>query len=153
MKRTPLKRKTELSRGSGLKRSKGLVTRTGLRRVARGRRALGARHAHDPAHARVARAAFIKEVTAGGRCAMCGRPGHCDSHHVIPAKTLKKLGLHEHLWDARNGLPLGRGACHCHESHENRMRPVPRSKLPEAALEFAREHGLEWRLERLYPAP
>lgn len=83
---------------------------------------------------------------------MCGRPGRQDAHHVIPAKTLKKLGLHEHLWDPRNGIPLGRGACHCHESHENRMHPIPLSKLPPAALEFAREHGLEWRLERLYPA-
>lgn len=86
---------------------------------------------------------------------MCGRPGRQDAHHVIAAKTLKKLGLHEHLWDPRNGIPLGSirgGACHCHESHENRMHPIPLSKLPPAALEFAREHGLEWRLERLYPA-
>lgn len=133
-----------------MKRSKGLVTRTGLRKVALRRRAPEASAAHDSAQAR---AAFIKAVTASGRCAMCGRPGHCDAHHVLPVKTLKKLGLHEHLWDSRNGLALGRGACHCHEAHENRMRPVPRSKLPEAALEFAREHGLEWRLERLYPAP
>jgi hypothetical protein len=71
-------------------------------------------------------------------------------------KLLKKLGLTDRMWDVRNGIPLGSiyaGACHCHEAHENRSRPIPRSVLPVAALEFAREIDQEWRLERLYPAP
>jgi hypothetical protein len=98
------------------------------------------------------RALFVKAVTCAGKCAACGRPGACDAHHVLDQKLLKKLGLHHLLWDVRNGIPLGRSACHCHESHTNRSHPVPRSALPPAAWEFAAEIDQTWRLERVYPA-
>jgi hypothetical protein len=83
-----------------------------------------------------------------GVCPLCLTPGYVEAHHVLPARYLKRRGLHAHLWDERNRLWLG-AEC-CHHGHETRVRPLPRPFLSPAAEEFAREHGLGWVLDRLY---
>lgn len=53
------------------------------------------------------------------------------------------------LWDLRNGLAV----CYrTHRRHHNRIEPIPRQFVPQAAWEFAEEIGLARRLEADYPA-
>ncbi len=72
-----------------------------------------------------------------------------DGHHVIPQRHLKRAGLEEHLWDERNGLALCRWH---HFQHENHRERLPRELIPDEAHDFALELGLDWLIDREYPA-
>lgn len=91
--------------------------------------------------------------------AVDGKPGSADdpleAHHVIEKEDLKKLAksrgldIVQLLWDPRNGMAVRRSR---HVRHTNRFDPLPVSAVPESAWEFAREHGIEWRIEQDYAA-
>jgi hypothetical protein len=83
-----------------------------------------------------------------GRCPACLSVGWVDAHHVVPARYLRRRGLHAHLWDERNKLWLGADCCHA--PHETRVRPLPRPFVPAETEEFAQELGLTHILDRLY---
>lgn len=90
-----------------------------------------------------------------GPCAVCKAlrvrlNDHVDGHHVIPAQTLRRHGLHDYLVDKRNRLPVCRSH---HESHHSRVIPITRVMLPAAVFEFAAEVGLGWWLDKHYPDP
>ena len=87
-----------------------------------------------------------------GSCQVCRYEtqscfGPIQPHHVIEAKTLKKRGLHEHLYDVRNRLPVCEWR---HEQHTTRFKPIPRRLIPASAEEFAEELGLTYLLDRYY---
>jgi hypothetical protein len=83
-----------------------------------------------------------------GVCPLCLTAGTVDAHHLVPARYLKRRGLHEHLWDESNRLWAGRDCCHT--AHETRRRVIPRAFLPAAAEQFASGLGLTHILDRLY---
>lgn len=119
---------------------------------------------NDPApNVDIARAYWHRTVTAGG-CVVCRDtpPTHreradygpdfavVEAHHVIPRRTLKRLGLWSRRYDVQNGI----GLCRRHHSlHEQAVRRVPRRLLPQAAWDFAREIDQVGMLEddRVYP--
>lgn len=68
------------------------------------------------------------------------------AHHAIPKDKLKRRGLHDHLWDKRNGLCL---CVYHHERHHNFTERVPRSLVGHVEG-FANEHGLLWLLDWEY---
>ncbi len=71
------------------------------------------------------------------------------AHHILDKQYLKAAGKHDHLWDVRNGM----GLCgYHHPRHTNWRQRVPRELLPPAVYDFAREVGLEWRLDQYLPA-
>jgi hypothetical protein len=58
------------------------------------------------------------KMAAAGQvvCAVCGRGGNFDAHHVIEQQELKDRGLW--LWDPRNALRLcARPDMGCHQQH------------------------------------
>lgn len=75
-------------------------------------------------------------------------------HHVIAQQRLRRFASAHGMdpvalvWDPRNGMPVARSR---HGQHTLRGHPIPRSALLESNWEFAREHGLDWMLERDYP--
>jgi hypothetical protein len=74
--------------------------------------------------------------------------GPVEGHHLISRQSLRKRGLSYLDWDTRNGF----AACQrAHRRHTGAVERIPYEKIPEAALEFAREAGLEWQLDRFYP--
>lgn len=86
-------------------------------------------------------------------CLMHDDPVDCagllQAHHIITQQALKKRGLHGRLWDVRNGM------CLCEQSHRRHtlaVERIPFDRLPERAVAFATELGLDWMLERYYPA-
>lgn len=83
-----------------------------------------------------------------GPCVVCGSRVNVDGHHIVPAQTLRRHGLHAYLMDKRNRLSVCRDD---HEAHHNRSRPILRGLLPAAVSEFADELGLTWYLDRHYP--
>lgn len=83
------------------------------------------------------------------RCVVCGTSLNLDGHHAIPKRVLRRHCLAQHLLDKRNRVPVCRAD---HESHECAHRPIRRDELPTSVFEFARELGLEWYLDRHYPA-
>jgi hypothetical protein len=89
-----------------------------------------------------------------GRCQVCPAEGKAcrgriQGHHVIEKKTLRRHGLDEFVWDKRNRLSVCE---YRHEQHTSRYNPIPRSLVPQDALDFAREIGLDYVIERYYPA-
>lgn len=95
--------------------------------------------------------AWKRVVTLGG-CIVHDDPADCvdplEGHHVISQQALRKRGLHDFLWDVRNGV----GVCgRAHRRHDLATERIPREKLPPCVWEFAAEHGLTWYLERFYP--
>lgn len=99
-------------------------------------------------------------------CACCGfreRNGHTygnvEGHHVLPLRKLKNEGVPEiALYDQRIMLPLCSVPApkRCHDRLDDGVDPLRLtrefviSKCPHA-LEYAREHGLVWLFDRLYP--
>lgn len=89
-------------------------------------------------------------------CAVCGALGS-QGHHIITQQQLRQVAKtlqvdFERLrWDTRNRLPL---CPRHHAAHHARTHPVPWSVLEDAApkvVQFARELGLVYWLERTYP--
>jgi hypothetical protein len=91
-------------------------------------------------------------------CAMCGGNVGLQGHHIIPLQVLKDEGVPNELWyDQRNMLPLCNEPSprRCHQRHELRVVPVPLRVVElhaPQAREFARQVGLEYRLDNIYPA-
>lgn len=71
-----------------------------------------------------------------------------DPCHLLKAQQVRReVGL-EHIWDERIIVP----GCRRHHSmldHSRQIR-IPRSMLPPSVEEFAREHGVEWMVEKTY---
>lgn len=73
--------------------------------------------------------------------------GPVQAAHVISKQTLRRRGLHQHVYDPRNGI----GACYkAHRRSDNAVERFPVDRVPVAAWEFAHELGLDYLLERLY---
>lgn len=87
------------------------------------------------------------------RCAGCGRLvlDQGEAHHAIPKASLRDLfpNRPELIWDPRNAVLLCREVCH--PRHHLRFEPLGREKLPAPVVDFARELGITWLLEKLYP--
>ena len=84
--------------------------------------------------------------STGGLSVVSGETAH-ECHHVIAKGFLRQRGLSEHVWDARNGVPLTRRE---HARHTSRLESIPLGCLPEQVFDFAAAHGLEWYLEKNY---
>jgi hypothetical protein len=89
-----------------------------------------------------------------GRCQMegVGRvecDGDLEAHHLVTQQQLRKIhASEEQRWDVRNGMAL----CERHHRrHTRALERVPFDVLRSEALEFAREIGLGWILEKYYP--
>jgi hypothetical protein len=103
-----------------------------------------------------AEAFFRSTVDRKARCVVCGKDKRearaagtrLQAHHVLSQQALKRRGLHELLWDPRNGVPT----CEypCHSNHTSAYRRIPRAVLPPNAEEFAAELGLQHILEAQY---
>lgn len=83
------------------------------------------------------------------RCVVCGTRTRLDGHHAIARRHLIRLGLGDFIMDTRNRVPVCRPD---HESHECAYRRIRRDELPASVFEFARELGLDYYLDRYYPA-
>lgn len=74
--------------------------------------------------------------------------GPIEGHHLITQQSLRKRGHSHDVWDIRNGL----GVCQrAHRRHTSAKERIPYEKIPQEAIEFAREIGVEWHLDRYYP--
>lgn len=87
----------------------------------------------------------------GRRCVVCGARA-VQGHHAVPRQTIvAREGEGTPLeYDARNGVPV---CLACHAAHEGASRRIGYWRLPEGVVEWAREHGFEWVLDReqVYP--
>lgn len=93
----------------------------------------------------------------GKGCIVCGaRPSQ--GHHVITQQALRRhaadrdMDAQRLLWDRRNRVPV---CAICHHAHHAWTRRLPLSLVERHAprvRQFARELGLEWLLDREYPA-
>lgn len=90
-------------------------------------------------------------------CVQCGSRINIEGHHVVAKQEIKRVARsarwefdreQDALWDVRNGMPL---CSRCHQQHETAFRRVPRRLVPAAAVEFARELGVEHVIDRYYP--
>jgi hypothetical protein len=69
-----------------------------------------------------------------------------EGHHLIPEADLRRMG---YPVEARFDLRLQLTLCRYHHGrHENFVERVPRELYPSAVFAFAREHDIEWLLER-----
>lgn len=94
-----------------------------------------------------------QRIRAGGAvlCAVTGEPlswAVDEVHHPLEKALLRERGLHEHVWDERNGMAIKRAV---HTGHTSRMRPIPRRYVPQGAFIFARELG-PWATARINQA-
>lgn len=95
--------------------------------------------------------AFRLIVTQHG-CQVHDDPLDCEgpvqAAHIIPKQTLRKMRFTpEVVWDPRNGI----GACYkAHRRSDAALERFPVEYIPAEAWQFARELGLEWKLERQY---
>ena len=99
----------------------------------------------------------------GRLCVKSGEPAGPHCHHGIPQHFLKRLGLHAHLWDIDNAVPVTQTV---HMNHEARADPITRAELVAAGIwdrlldwvrwlderYFPGAHPVESRIERDYPA-
>jgi Fe-S-cluster-containing dehydrogenase component len=71
-----------------------------------------------------------------------------DPMHVIPAQLLRRRGFAEEIvYDPRNGVA---GCRLHHRRNDDGKERIPAEFIPARAREFARDHGLEGALEKLY---
>lgn len=95
----------------------------------------------------------VAVLAVDGRCLIHDDPSDCvgdvEAHHTISQQQLRKAGLEHLLWDPRNGM-----AC-CdqgHDRHHLAYMRIPRDRIPDRCLAFAREQGLEHLIDRYYPS-
>lgn len=81
-----------------------------------------------------ARRLFHEEAWGQRCCAVCGKVGPFDPHHVVEKKKIKSIRRKETLWDTRNALRLCPG---CHANHTGASKKVPLTKLTDANYGFA----------------
>lgn len=94
-------------------------------------------------------------------CANCGEETvFLQVHHAIPKEVLKRVLASkdgpcplEVIWDPRNAMVVCSEPApnRCHERHTVAYQRIGRVALSEENWAFAREHGLEYLLERDYP--
>lgn len=84
-------------------------------------------------------------VDAGTRAARLNDFEWLQAAHVIAKRDL----MGDDKADARNGMVL---CVYHHARHDHHVERVPRELLPAAAFAFVAESGLEWLLDREYPA-
>jgi hypothetical protein len=72
-----------------------------------------------------------------GSCQACGRHGLLLRHHVLTESKVRQAGGSP--YDLRNAIQLGYYACRCHRDHHHAVRRIPRSCVPDVAVEFAVE--------------
>jgi hypothetical protein len=74
-----------------------------------------------------------------GACTVCGREGMLLRHHVILEQHLRALGADP--WALANGMWVGVDGltCNCHALHHGAFRRIPLDKVPDAAIDFARQ--------------
>lgn len=107
---------------------------------------------------------FERVVKRGRTCAACGFHARnprveLDVHHIVPKEILKRIERQTGapkgslVWDPVNGMALCSQMTEnrCHPRHTVKFKPVPRSRIPEAALQFAERLGLMYLIERHYP--
>jgi hypothetical protein len=91
----------------------------------------------------------------GGECLIAKtRPEHrcegrVDVHHVCRKGWLRANGFDDATWDPGNGVLLCRAF---HDLVSTRMRLIYLEELPARCVDFARAHGIEWRLEHECPS-
>lgn len=81
-------------------------------------------------------------------CAVTGEPlsfSVDEAHHPLEKTFLRERGLHDKVWDERNGMAVKRLV---HNGHTNRSRPIRRIYVPASAYQFARELG-PWAVARI----
>lgn len=72
-------------------------------------------------------------------CEVCGKRGPVTRHHVVYRQHVRNYGGDQ--WDPANSMLVGDkfGRCTCHARHHAGGRGrIPMSKVPQAAVEFAR---------------
>lgn len=75
--------------------------------------------------------------------------GRVENHHVIDREKLNQIGRPDLVYDVRNRFRIDHRT---HRRHTTAVERIPFEWLPAAAIEFAREIGLVWWLERFYPS-
>lgn len=96
-------------------------------------------------------AGLFKHIVCADDC-LVGSQGGCepplDAAHVVPAQTLRKLGLDHLVYDPLNGVAI----CRRHHSrHDLCVEKIPRHVLPARCFAWASAHGLTEHLERHWP--
>ncbi len=156
--RKPLERRTALAAVSARRlaaaEARGGQPRPALKQTGRRRR--------TPTEAEIARE-WHKLGCRGRLCVKSGEPAGPHAHHCVPQHFLKGLGLHAHLWDIDNAVPVTLAA---HMNHEAKAEPITRAELQAAGIwdrvvQWARmldarcfpgREPVLARLERDYPA-
>lgn len=92
-----------------------------------------------------------RRVLSNG-CQFHQDPSECEfplqAHHILTQQQLKKHGLAEFILDT----DVGMGLCYeAHRKHHSAVRRIPYELVPDAAIRFAFEHGLDYLLDRYYP--
>lgn len=80
------------------------------------------------------RRAFHEEAWRQRCCAMCGKTGAYQSHHVVEKQKLRIEGRLDVKWDIRNCLRL---CDSCHSAHTGGWRRVTLDRLTDLNYEFA----------------
>jgi len=89
----------------------------------------------------------------GSKCVVCGKRAD-QAHHGIPVNVIlddvrKPPDVRRAIAnDARHGVPV---CTPDHHAHEGASRRIRRWELPQGVIDWATEHGYEYRIEALYP--
>ncbi|GAC1529979.1 MAG: hypothetical protein NVS3B1_22050 [Marmoricola sp.] len=75
---------------------------------------------------------FHAEARYQGVCAVTGKGGEFEAHHVIYQQHLRRLGVPE--YDTRNALRVGPGV---HDQHHNRKRPIRTKEVLSVNIGYA----------------
>jgi hypothetical protein len=173
-----VRRRKTLARGKKLKRALAPMKRTELKRGGKPLKRTPLKRTSALKASRVvwgrveaeAHRAWVRKITRRP-CAVCAAEsvekaqaslhGRRDAHHVLPARYIRRYVrslrlpaeeafklLVSLLYDPRNGICLCR---RCHDKHETGFRRVPRALIPTKAVQFAREIGLDWYIDKTYP--
>lgn len=80
------------------------------------------------------RRTFHEEAWKQRVCAMCGKGGAYQTHHVTERQKLRIIGRLDMEWDIRNALRV----CNdCHEAHTVGFRRITLDRLTDLNYEFA----------------
>ncbi len=104
---------------------------------------------------REARLRFKVVVLAlDGGCVVHDDPLDCspgplplEVHHVVSRQQLRKAGRTDLWWSPENGIAI---CARAHRRHTLAVERIPRHRLPDRCVEFAREHGFAYLLARYY---
>lgn len=80
------------------------------------------------------RRAFHEAAWKQRCCAVCGKGGSFQSHHVVEKQKLRIIGRLDLVWDTRNAL---RVCGDCHDAHTIGFRRINLDRLTDENYEFA----------------